>query len=285
LHKGTNFILDKTRDPEIIDKFLNTLASQLNGRSVHVFLNGGEPTISPVFEQIIDFIYEKKWCAYVNTNGSRSLDWWEKYAHKIYKVTVSYHPETVIDEEIFEKVKYISTQTNVGVFTLMYPPLWDKAVNAYNYFKDMGVTIAPSRVFKRNESTFDASYEYSQEQLDWLTNNSKTIFRDENSFAPPDNNWYGFTYIQDNTGNVEALDEVEFTNNRKNKFKGWHCNMGIDHIMINGQGLVSGAACEKAVRLGNLENFSKLATTSSICRHDYCMCTLDVQISKHKINE
>jgi MoaA/NifB/PqqE/SkfB family radical SAM enzyme len=280
LHRGQNFIKSKEQDPEIIKNFLENIAAQTRGRSVHLFLNGGEPTISPVFEQIIDFAHEHDWCAYVNTNGSRSLEWWQDYAHKIYKVTISYHPETVVDSELFPKIDYIRSKTNVGVFTLMYPPLWDKALNAYNYFKDLAITIAPSRVFKRADNSRASSYEYTAEQLAWLDDNSVTIFDQTSNFPPPKGNYFGTTYFEQN-GLVEKLDEVEFTNKRKNKFTGWTCNMGIDHITIDSQGLVKTSTCPQSKALGTLENFQSLEKTGTTCFTEYCMCTQDVMITKY----
>lgn len=283
LHRGNNVIKSRAEDPAIVQSFLETIAKQVQGRSVHIFINGGEPTISPVFEQIIDFIHARGWCAYVNTNGSRSLEWWKNYAHKIYKVTISYHPETVVDSELFEKVDYIRTQTNIGVFTLMYPPLWDKAVNAYNYFKQLGVTIAPSRVFMREADQRDSSYTYSVEQLEWLNKNSNTIFDTTFQKAPPDNNYFGFTYIEDSAGLIENLDEVEYTNNRKNKFSGWNCNMGMDHISINSYGKILESTCPQSKVIGTLGEDFKLNTDSVTCRTEYCMCTADVLIPKQLV--
>lgn len=282
LHRGTNILRSKTEDPIIIKNFLTKLRSQLAGRSVHIYINGGEPTISPSLETIIDFCAESGWCVYVNTNGSRSLEWWEEYAKKIYKVTISYHPETVVDEEIFQKVEYIGTQTNVGVFTLMYPPLWDKAVNAYETFKAMDkVTIAPSRVFKREElGANDISYLYNEQQLQWLKENSNVIFKN-NQFAPPINNHYGQTWIEVNNM-VEKLDEVEFTNNRKNTFTNWNCNMGVDHIFIKPTGEIFQSACSQAMQIATIFDFKELLKTSTICKTIWCMCTADVLIPKHK---
>ena len=281
-HRGTNFIYDREKDPEIILNFLNKLYSQIQGRSVHVFINGGEPTISPSLETILDFCYEKKWCAYINTNGSRSMDWWQEYAKKAFKVTISYHPETVVDDEIFEKVEYIGTQTNVGVFTLMYPPLWDKALNAYNRFKAMPrVTIAPSRVFKREHvDKVDVSYDYSEEQLKWLEENSQTIFKD-NDFPPHEQNRYGNTYF-DNGATVTRLDEVECVNTRQNSFVGWKCNMGIDHITVTSYGRVLQSTCKQARKISDIIDFEKLDSEPTECKTEWCMCTADVLIPKYK---
>lgn len=279
LHNGTNVIKNKLEDPTIIFNFLCKLRQQVEGRSVHIYINGGEPTISPSLETIINFCSESNWCAYVNTNGSRSLEWWKEHAKKIFKITISYHPETVVDDELFEKVEYISTQTNVGVFTLMYPPLWDKAVNAYEHFKKMDkVTIAPSRVFKREEFTHDISYEYSDTQLYWLEQNSEVIFKN-NNFPPPKNNYYGDTFI-DIDGNISKLDEVELANNRKNSFVDWKCNMGIDHIFIMPSGDILQSACTQARKISSIFNFETLLSDSTVCKTKWCMCTADILIPK-----
>lgn len=280
-HRGQNFIYSREDDQKIIDNFLHKLYQQVKGRSVHIFINGGEPTISPSLEPILDFCHAHDWCAYVNTNGTRSLDWWQEYAKKAYKVTISYHPETVVDEEIFEKVEYIGTQTNVGVFTLMYPPLWDKALNAYYKFKNMPrVTIAPSRVFKRDHvDKFDVSYEYTEEQLKWLAENSNTIYKD-NIFIPKQHNRYGQNLIRDNE-NTRVFDEVECVNNRQNSFVGWNCNMGIDHISITSYGQILQSTCRQAKKIADISNFETLSTEPSICHTEWCMCTADVLIPKH----
>lgn len=282
LHMGKNIFKDKVADNQLISNFLQRLYNALKGRPVHMWLNGGEPTISPVFETIIDFVDQVGWHAHVNTNGSRSLAWWQEYAKKIYKVTISYHPESVIDEEIFEKVEYIGSQTNVGVFTLMYPPLWNKAVSAYERFKSMErVTIAPSRVFKRQELQVANSYEYSQDQLDWLEKNSNVIFRPGVRPESPKNS-YGRTYVEYDDGTVELLDEIEFTNNRKNKFISWKCSMGRNHIFIDGNWEIYHATCGTAKRFTTVDKFVTLPDHDIVCKSEYCMCTADVLIPKYK---
>lgn len=282
LHRGVNVLKNKLEDPQIIKDFLVKLSEQLENRSVHIFLNGGEPTISPSLETIIDFCNEKNWCLYVNTNGSRSLDWWQDYAKKIYKVTISYHPESV-DDAIFEKVEYIGTQTNVGVFTLMYPPFWDKSQAAFERFKTFkDITLEPSRVFKRESHESDASYEYTKEQLEWLESNSGLGIKGK-GFPPPANNYYGNNSIEFDNGHVENMDEVECVNNLKNMFTGWECSMGINHISIGPYGNIRKSACSQASKIGNIIDFQGLPVfLPEVCKVKYCTCTSDVLIPKIK---
>jgi MoaA/NifB/PqqE/SkfB family radical SAM enzyme len=285
LNSGQNIIFQKESDNIIVSRFLENLQRQTKDKSVHVFLNGGEPTISHVFETIIDFIEDAGWCAYVSTNGSRTIDWWRRYAPKIFKISVSYHPEFA-DDTIFEKVREIGKLTNVGVFVLMYPPYWNKSVEAFEKFRQFpNITLEPSRIFRREEiGSHDKSYEYSESQLQWLTENSGLNIRAEKIIKlAPENNIFGETKVQYDNGFVERLDEVLWTNLRKNSFIGWHCNMGMDHILIRGNGDILQSACNQAKKLGNIRNFSTLDKEPTLCRMDWCMCTADIQIPKTSI--
>jgi len=280
LHRGRNVFRNREEDQLVLLNFLNKLRLQLKDRSVHIFINGGEPTISPVFETLLDFIDSAGWSAYVNTNASRSLDWWQQYAKKAFKITVSYHPESVNDDEIFEKVEYISTQTNVGVFTLMYPPLWDKAVNAYNRFKTMpAVTVGASRVFKRDTQQVSSSYEYSLEQLAWLEENSRVIFKTGIKRYSP-GSAFGQTFIKHNDSTIERMDEVELVNKGQNKFLGWSCTMGQNHLFIDSNWNIRPATCNTLSTFTTIEKFDKLLSEDVYCRDNYCMCTADVMIPK-----
>jgi hypothetical protein len=243
-----------------------------------MFINGGEPTISHNLEPILDFCDQHGWCSYLSTNCSRSLKWWEEYASKIFKVTVSYHPEFVTDD-IYEKMSYIGSQTNIGVFTLMYPPLWTRAVDAYYKFEKIeNITLSASRVFKRESKDVADSYTYSDEQLKWLEEHSHVRYSSKH-FMPKNNNMFGQTFIDIN-GNVENLNEVDYVNNRKNSFVGWNCNMGIDHICIDSYGNVKQSTCLQAKVISTIKDFTCLPTISEKCHTKWCMCTADVMIPK-----
>ena len=292
LHNGINYLKSKTEDPEIIYNFLVKLRDELLGRSVHIFVNGGEPTISPSLETIIDFCNDTGWCLYVNTNASRSIDWWQEYAPKIYKVTISYHPESA-DEEIFDKIKLIGSVTNIGVFTLMYPvsPYWEKSVTAFERIKAMNdIRLEPTRVFQRaNRANSAISYDYSEEQLQWLKENSNlNIGQHIATKAPPIRNSFGRTWSENDNGLVTRFDEVEIVNNRKNSFTGWDCNIGMDYIHITDSGHIYPAVCTVKpgrIYMTDIFNFTGLKTKPTKCIEEWCMCTNDVLISKERPNE
>lgn len=279
LHRGTNTIIDKTRDKEILQNFLLKLKNEVKERTVHIFLSGGEPTINPHFEFLVDTFNQYGWYCHINTNGTRTLAWWKEHAAKLYKVTLSYHPESA-DEEIFEKMSVVGQLTNTGVFILMWPPLWDKCIEAYNKFKNIQSMchVGFTRVFKKDQLEQDTSYDYSKEQLLWFEKEDP-LYR-PNFFPILDGKGFGDTFIKYDNGLIEKLDDQFLINNRLNKFFGWDCNIGQDSLFISYSGEVKGASCSQAQNLGTLENFKGLVKRPTTCRQLYCSCSLETNIPK-----
>ena len=270
----------KEGDPGIVRKFLGDLLSQIGNRNVHIFLNGGEPTIAPAFDTIIDFGFQAGWKVYVNTNCSRSMRYWRENVHKIFGVNISYHPEEAPDT-IVDKIKFMQDKTNLSVFVLMHPPMWDKSYNMYNTllgFKD--VNLAASRVFKRdiiNNMGKEESYFYNEEQEAWLFNHS-SISLAENIFKTTG---FGET-IYENNGEKEIINEVEWVNKRRNSFKGWHCNIGLDYIKIHWSGEIIPATCYtgREKKISTIKEFKSLPKNNLVCQDNLCMCTAEVLVPK-----
>ena len=285
LNQGKNIVFSKSTDEVIIRSFLEKLDTEIKQRSVHLFLNGGEPTISHLFEPIIDFCAKVGWTSYVNTNLSRSLDWWLSASDKVFKVTVSYHPEFATDE-IFHKVEKLSQRVNLGVFVLMYPPFWNKSVAAFERFRSIpNITLEPSRVYKRNERQSDESYNYSNEQLDWLEQNSGLrIVATENVKLASERSYWGETYVRYNELSEEKLDEVEFVNLKKTNFKGWNCSIGQNHILIHGDGTIYSGTCSTSRKISTIKDFVKLPAQGVVCKTDWCMCTGEVMVNKERVS-
>lgn len=279
LHRGTNTIIAKGQDRKILENFLLQLKDEVKDRPVHVFLNGGEPTINPHFAFLCDKFSEYGWYCHVNTNGSRSLSWWLEQAPKLYKVTLSYHPEWG-NEDIFRKMESIGRITNAGVFILMWPPLWEKCVEAYHKFKtiDSMAHVGFTRVFKKDQHEQDTSYEYTEQQLLW--------FEKENPLNKPfpfqitEGKGFGGTYIKYNNGVEKKLDDQYLLNNRLNRFFNWTCNIGKDCLYISFAGKIRGASCGQGQDLGTIENFKGLAKTPIICKQIWCSCALETNIAK-----
>jgi organic radical activating enzyme len=279
LHRGTNTIIDKLEDQKILENFLIKLKDEVKDRPVHIFLNGGEPTISPHFEFLCDKFNEYKWYCHVNTNGTRSMSWWTEHAPKLYKVTLSYHPEWD-NTDIFEKMDAVGKITNTGVFVLMWPPLWDKCVEAYNKFKAMDsmAHVGFTRVFKKDQHEQDTSYDYSAEQLLWFE--KEEPLNKPFPFSIEQGRGFGHSYIKYDTGEEQKLDDQYLLNNRLNRFYNWACNIGNDCLYISFFGRITGASCGQGQYLGTIEDFKGLAKMPVRCKQVWCSCALETNITK-----
>lgn len=283
LHRGTNTIIDKSKDREILESFLKKLKDEVKERAVHIFLNGGEPTINPHFEFLCDTFKKYGWFCHVNTNGTRSLSWWLEHAPKLYKITLSYHPEWG-NKDIYEKMDAVGKITNTGVFVLMWPPLWDRCVEAYNKFKNMDsmAHVGFTRVFKKDQLEQDTSYDYNEQQLEWFKE-ERTVNKPF-PFGLPDGKAFGESYVRYDNGVEKKLDDQYLLNNRLNQFYNWNCNIGIDCLYISFTGKITGASCRQGQDLGTLDQFLGLADEPVRCKQLWCSCALETNITKIKLS-
>ena len=307
-----NFIYNRRDDSAIITDFFNKLEPQIADRNVHMQLSGGEPTLAPGFNTIINFAKAHNWNVSVNTNASRSIRWWREHLPALNKVNISYHPEQAPDT-LIDKIKQMQLMGKISpehhvfisVFTLMYPPLFDKARKMYDKLSNIkGVVLVPSRVFKRGDhyddvlerhraqqSKKEESYDYTPKQEAWLIANSTPI----GEWRYPDwiqtDRLFGETFIEEyynektNLGlgplkNKERLFPEKIVNERKNSFKGWHCNIGVDYIRIENYGEIYTASCKAQKKIADIKSFKSLPQKPTICNAEWCMCTAEVQVPK-----
>ena len=76
-----------------IRTFLYNLEHEwLQGKKLFMGLGGGEPTLHPMFAEIVERC-EAMGIVNVTTNGSRSIDWWQSLKTLPTQVIISLHPE------------------------------------------------------------------------------------------------------------------------------------------------------------------------------------------------
>jgi hypothetical protein len=73
---------------------------------------------------------------------------------------------------------------------------------------------------------------------------------------------------------------------RRNHWKGWDCNIGIEKINVESSGyLIRGSHCgEENSNFGHITKpeFIKFPTQSTVCRWDWCPCGSDIATTKSK---
>lgn len=259
---------------------------------------GGEPSLHPGIEAIIDFFRDNDFNVSFDTNGSAKMDFWERNLSKINMTNLSVHLRYANFKHLLNIVKLgVEKQAVVKVAILMDPEYWDRAHEVIAFFKENNVPImeykslifrndndAASRKQGQTPGNFLAAY--TDKQLEWIKNN------------PPYYNNLALTKVNPNyqTRNAHIVYEdgtrekflgQHVQSQELNKFSGFKCLAGRDCISIRWDGSVRGAHCGiKDIGFGSLvlnpDLRIKLAQKPVTCTLAKCSCISDMRIRKWK---
>ena len=257
-----------------------------------VGLTGGEPTIYPGIDNLIDFFKENNFNISLDTNGSAKMDFWEKNLSKINMTNLSVHPRYANFNHILQVVKLgIQKQSVVKVAILMDPEYWERAHEAINFFKENNVPIMEfkglifrhdieSKEDKRKQNYYDS---YTKEQMDWIKNN--TYHSNINLKMINPNYQTRSAYVIYEDDKKEKFLGQKLQSQELNKFLGFKCYAGSNNISVKWDGTIRAAHCGvKDIAFGSLlENPNlkiKLFKEPIICRLKKCSCVSDMRIRK-----
>lgn len=147
---------------EVAKNAIDKIVEKTQGKQIKINLTGGEPTVNPNIEKIIDYMYEQGIDVGVTTNGSRKLEFYKKLLPKLSSLIFSYHMEyhnrEVIPEHIVALKKLALEQDryiHVHVHMMMLPTMFDEATTAIKYLKANDVPVVMRRIrpaYMKNEN-------------------------------------------------------------------------------------------------------------------------------------
>jgi organic radical activating enzyme len=278
-------------DLDLIKKNLGHLVKhyQSNGKKkIVINLTGGEPTLWPELGEFVKYFYNEYDCKFsLITNGSRSLEWWERNSKYFDRITISVHHQSCNLYHIIQVADLIYKQGVIAeAQVLMDPHAWDKCVDLVSGLKNS----KHKWMIAVKEIIIDDKQIYNQEQKSFL---SKSVKRSPNFFYHLLNNKLGnkrYTVTHDN-GDIEKIDYNTILVNSWNHFRGWECNLGIDSIFIDFTGTISGTCGEFLYGKNSYYNIydinfaEEFAPTLQpvICSKQGCYCIPEVNLKKRKI--
>lgn len=252
---------------------------------VEVIFNGGEPTVWKDFIPLVDYCNELGWHVVVNTNASRSIRWWEENAKKFSWLVLSYHTESVDDDEFLEKVKVCEkyVKTSINVMLNPEPRYFEKAVKFSHrlYNETVDVNIQHHEIQHNfGLSNIDVPH-YTQDQ-------QSTILSLRDRYPDTTKRKYK-TVWQDYVGKWDDGHQMvirgnEIIQNQQNNFKGWKCYQGREGIFVDAGGDVNIGACRVGGTIGNIQNPKEIKwpTGPVTCPISSCTCVTDILKTKTK---
>lgn len=258
---------------------------------------GGEPSLWSGLGELVRHVKliiqikrNQKLSISMQTNGSRTIRWWQEFGQYFDHVSISVHNERVDHKHICQ-VGNLLLEKKVFCFAvvLMDHKNWDRCRTII----DNLLLEDPKFMIEAKPIHIDGSFEYTPEQKEFLKkpivnrmplnqifSHFKTISR-----IP--------TFIGkfSDGSKIKTKQGRYFTMNGFNLFNGWQCNLGIDWLFINRQGNLTGTCGNKLYGLDyyyniNDGNFIKKFNPPIIpviCSQKKCVCEGEVVLPKKKL--
>lgn len=277
-HNDTEFLLKNFR--YLFDFFI-----EKGKTSFELNLLGGEPTLWP---DVAYFSREIKKnhpvVVTMTTNASRTFRWWDENAAAFDKIRFSCHPNEVdIDHYISVLDLVYSKDISMNALIMMDPKNWDKSVEIVEKCK---TSKYPWFI---NAMEVHSQYGYTEEQKLYISGSIKRmaslwwIFKHEKPFAKKPR-----VIFEDGTS--KSIERNFLSLNDINHFKGWSCNLGIDNINIQKDGILTGVCNMKLYGKDFYYNiydkdFMKKFNPDLnpvICGVDNCLCQPEQLLDKRK---
>ena len=230
--------------------------------NARISFTGGEPTVHPQFEELIDYCISKdiRWIN-VTTNGTRKASYYFNLPvqHYVFSLHFEFDWERVLDNILmFAKSEELYKPYMINV--MAHPDKMEEVRKAVFAFDRWGIPYVIRRIrwTEGDHNIFD-DMRYDQNDLDWILSRTGTVNPN--------------TIIDD----IEKMHANDIIKLHKNKFKGWTCTAGLESLMINWDGEVHRVGGS----LGNIYTGTfDLPTDPIICTRDSCTCAADIPLTK-----
>jgi MoaA/NifB/PqqE/SkfB family radical SAM enzyme len=278
----------------VVDNFSHLFDQYIKSGKDQIELQilGGEPTLWPELDKFISQLKDRyNFIASVQSNGSRTIRWWQENAQVFDKVNLSAHYKQ-IDLPHFTLVAdtLYDTGVYVDVSVCMDPFAWDECASMIDYFKSNSRRKWYIGTQKIEEA--DGANLYTPEQLEFLSNSIKRYPSIWYAFNQRKNFNINRSVVQFDNGKSKKVKHNQVQLNDWNHFYGWKCNVGIDMFYINPTGELSGSCGQSLYGLDTKFNIydQDFKTTfnpkiqPTICKLQGCYCTPETLLTKTLVN-
>ena len=254
---------------DLLEKTVDQL-SEL-GKPIRLSFTGGEPTVHPDFEDLLEYC-KRKGIFWINltTNGTRPSRWYLNnemfFNHLVFSLHFEYDWQRIV-QTINEF--YDGTERDFFVNIMAHHDHMDSVRKVVKQFKEVGIKYAVRRIrwTEGDHNIFD-DLKYDGKDLQWIL--------EQDSTAKPN-------CRVDDEQIIHANDIIK---KHLNQFKGWTCSAGLESLMINWNGEVHRATCRVGGSLGNIyQGTFHIPLEPVICTRDWCTCAADIPLTKYENKE
>lgn len=259
-----------------LDRLINIHAK---GKFLQVCISGGEPTLHPMYEEIVDTLHPHGIVETV-TNGSRSIEWWKQLKHLPDKITMSLHAGWTKIDKVNELGEFLlDNNVHIGYNMMCDPGQWESVQEMYYQLTPRLQALVNAKILTDHSGglTDGQPWEYHPEQLEYI----KSIFisskQPEIRFS---NVNLSSVLIFDDGTSTKLENPFSIVNNNQHSFTGWECSAGSEGITINFDGNAYASNC-RSFRMGRIDKFD-LYDNPVTCPRRWCKTAVDIPLTKKK---
>lgn len=260
-------------DIKLAKKFLLQLVKEKAEKDLIFIISGGEPTLWSDLPEFMSTAKENNAEIHLITNGSRSVEWWDRNAKNVDLAVISFHWEFGNPDHIIDICKIVRAKhkTRLKINILLMPEKIDESYElAERLEKNIPGILIELRPIRQNHGMY--LIPYTNEQLERL--------RNKNRFGHFFGN-YKYQTIYTNKGELFEADLAIL--NKENCWKGWKCCIGLESLKIMPDGNIYRGTCQTGGVIGNVSGEIELPTEPIICDRDFCSCVTDIRTRKEKL--
>jgi len=246
---------------------------------------GGEPTLWP---RLKDFLVNKpsNMFVLVSTNGSRTINWWEKNLKYFDGVCATFHPDTADADHFYELGMLFSQYPDkaLEIILLVYDQVHEKVMDLYNRLEQ-----TDWKINVRIKIVDDRHIGNTQDNLDTIYRSTKDDAVNEtlkNGFFIRNDNFYKIgketeVYVDDKL--ITMHDAYLMPHREQTNFKGWKCTAGRNSLYIWSDGSIYRGSCMNGGVIGNINFDTSLNIEPwTTCEKLKCFCMDEVLLEKFK---
>ncbi len=267
----------------ILQKIVSHFKDQ-NYNNFKIFFSGGEPSLWKPLIPVIEFFRENTQNPRIaiNTNLSRSLDWWKKNYHYFQDIIASFHVEFADKDRYLDNFKFLQYRIPYLVSrVLLHDKRFKEVVEFAERLKSESdnyyVEYAPL-MSELNSHSEDHYYEEEWKRkfiADHQLDRQKEVDFC-NTYRPKE------TYHEElrEGGRKESLNSNRLVALGENRFKGWQCWVQ-ECIYIHPSGDITMGSCRVTDSIGHLSTGEiSIPKESVICPFERCNCGTDISVTK-----
>ncbi len=241
---------------------------------------GGEVTLWKDLLDVVAYLREKDCRVGIISNGSRSLDFYQKLIPQIDHICLSFHPESAKEDHFLSVVKMSADIIRTHVNLMMKPELFDKSLSVALKVKNVpNVSIALQPLM---ENLNGAIMNYSETQSK-IMNNQHELLVKHIKYTKDYDYYRGAMAMITNTGERKPIASQRFISSENNSWKDWHCYAGLEQIVVDMFGTIYRGWCLAGGRVGSIFDKKLFLPEKPIhCKVEKCHCNLDIMTTKVK---